>query len=143
MDVKHCRGCGTDQSVENFAWKNKMQGRRQSRCRSCQSTALKAWYGKNADSHKRSVAAYNGDLKRSKQALIRDLKASSPCADCGGRFHFAVMDFDHLERFSKERNISELVHSAHTVAKLMDEIAKCEIVCANCHRLRTFRRCSN
>jgi hypothetical protein len=46
------------------------------------------------------------------------------------------MDFDHV-RGSKAGNVSEMIGSA-TVMALLTEIAKCDVVCANCHRLRTY-----
>lgn len=60
-----------------------------------------------------------------------------PCADYGGRFPIEAMDFDHLE--DKQALISKLVYTAGT-GRLVEEIAKCEVVCSNCHRVRTSRR---
>lgn len=47
------------------------------------------------------------------------------------------MDFDHV-RGSKVGNVSEMLGST-SLADLLMEIAKCDVVCANCHRLRTYR----
>jgi hypothetical protein len=69
---------------------------------------------------------------------IAELK-SVPCADCGGRFPYFVMDFDHKDDSDKLGNISQLV--AHwSLARILVEIAKCDVVCANCHRIRTATR---
>ena len=58
-----------------------------------------------------------------------------PCADCGGRFPAVCMDFDHLpERGPKKFNVSQTSRSAESRA---EEMAKCEVVCANCHRIRS------
>jgi|SRR5882757_2702477 len=73
---------------------------------------------------------------RGNQVEIVRLK-SVPCADCGGRFHPACMDFDHLPGHQKVASVSRLWN---TKKKLLEEIQKCEVVCANCHRLRTWRR---
>lgn len=59
-----------------------------------------------------------------------------PCSDCGGRFHPACMDFDHRPETTKVREVSQI----HTLAAVQLEARKCDIVCANCHRLRTFNR---
>lgn len=61
-----------------------------------------------------------------------------PCQDCGGRFPPECMDFDHVrgeKLFGIGANVSKV-----PLAKLMAEIEKCELVCANCHRIRTKRR---
>lgn len=62
----------------------------------------------------------------------------APCMDCGGTFHHAAMDFDHRPDEEKTYKISQMMGMAK--AKLEAEIAKCDLVCANCHRVRTFNR---
>lgn len=63
-----------------------------------------------------------------------------PCADCGERFPTVCMDFDHLPGFEKVANISSLVQRPVSLERLVAEIAKCDVVCANCHRIRTADR---
>ena len=60
-----------------------------------------------------------------------------PCADCKQRFSPVCMDFDHV-RGMKVAAISQIL--AHRWDRVLAEIAKCEIVCANCHRIRTLER---
>lgn len=69
---------------------------------------------------------------------IRDLKQKSPCMDCGENFPYYVMDFDHV-RGKKHANVMELI-STLSKKKIDEEIAKCELVCSNCHRIRTHNR---
>lgn len=69
-------------------------------------------------------------------SVIRKAK-SNPCTDCGQSYPFYVMDFDHvrgIKRFSLSK-----VHG-RSLAVIETEMAKCEIVCANCHRERTYSR---
>jgi hypothetical protein len=68
-------------------------------------------------------------------AKLRDV----PCADCGRRFEACAMDFDHREPGAKEHTVTRMVGRASTEA-ILAEVAKCDIVCANCHRVRTWRR---
>lgn len=64
-----------------------------------------------------------------------------PCADCGNRFHTWVMEFDHREGEVKLGNVSRLFLVARLAeSKLLEEVNKCDIVCSNCHRMRTYRR---
>ena len=63
--------------------------------------------------------------------------AGAACADCGRRDP-VVFEFDHVE--SKRAGVAELVRSAAGRGRLLEEIARCEIVCANCHRRRTAAR---
>ena len=68
---------------------------------------------------------------------VRALKSGSPCVDCGVKYPYYVMDFDHLE--NKEGLIKKFVQNNNRTG-LKKEILKCEIVCSNCHRVRTFNR---
>lgn len=71
---------------------------------------------------------------RDKTDKIKDV----PCVDCGGKFPPECMDFDHLPGFIKSFKISAEIN--RTWSKIEAEIAKCEIVCSNCHRIRTKLR---
>lgn len=69
---------------------------------------------------------------------MRQLK-SKPCADCGEKFHPVAMAFDHVPGTAKRLDISTLVRRG-SIGLARAEVAKCEIVCANCHAVRTFVR---
>lgn len=62
-----------------------------------------------------------------------------PCTDCRGRFPAPAMDFDHVDD-DKAANIAALVRRGVSTGRLLDELAKTELVCSNCHRVRTARR---
>ncbi len=68
---------------------------------------------------------------------IRQLKAETPCTDCKINYPYYVMDFDHL--LDKESLVARLINDNKKKA-LENEIKKCEIVCSNCHRQRTYNR---
>ena len=81
------------------------------------------------------------DKKNRKKARLRELIRQTkrqPCADCGVSYPYYVMDFDHVSG-EKVMIISKLVNRGAT-ALLMKELEKCEVVCANCHRIRTWQR---
>lgn len=63
---------------------------------------------------------------------------SVPCTDCGLRFPTFVMDFDHIVK--KSFNIADYQRMNKSLDDVKSEIEKCEVVCANCHRIRTFSR---
>jgi hypothetical protein len=60
--------------------------------------------------------------------------------DCGVRHPYYVMQFDHREGEKKFCDIASLGLGGTTASVLLGEIAKCDVVCANCHRERTHRR---
>jgi hypothetical protein len=69
---------------------------------------------------------------------IREYKERHPCVDCKVQYPYYVMDFDHV-RGRKHKNVMELVPTL-SKKKIDEEIAKCEVVCSNCHRIRTHLR---
>jgi hypothetical protein len=78
--------------------------------------------------------------QRDKQNLKRklaEIKEASGCVDCGINNHI-ILDFDHLR--NKKYNISRMIHDGFSWKAIKKEIEKCEIVCANCHRIRTYNR---
>lgn len=80
-------------------------------------------------------------IAKQKAALhkyLRELKENSPCMDCKVQYPYYVMDFDHV-RGKKHANVMELVPTL-SKKKIDEEVAKCEIVCSNCHRVRTHMR---
>jgi hypothetical protein len=86
-------------------------------------------------SHNKSAVKYY----RKRVVLLAQMK-NKPCADCGGKFPTMCMDFDHV-RGRKEFAISS--RWGTSLGRLNKEIAKCDLVCANCHRIRTSERKQN
>jgi hypothetical protein len=77
------------------------------------------------------------------EARLRDLILAAkdrPCADCGGRWHPLVMEFDHLPGTEKRMNLGDCRARKWGREALLEEIAKCEVLCPTCHRIRTLRR---
>jgi len=83
-------------------------------------------------------------LKRNKKnrvplaKFIRESKDNKPCSDCKREFRYYVLDFDHVGE--KSFLISTAAKAGVSLERIAAEIAKCDIVCANCHRERTFKR---
>lgn len=119
---------------------------------------LREWKKRNPEKYKASWKRYNEahkdvinarnrqraierkDIYRKwydeKRAIIKDLK-SVPCSDCSRDYPWYVMDFDHVSG-KKSGNVSRMLGRPLNV--ILDEISKCEVVCSNCHRERTFKR---
>ncbi len=74
--------------------------------------------------------------KKVLQELVDEIKAK-PCMDCGGLFPSVCMDFDHRDPTTKTATIAKLIGNG-SKKKLLEEIEKCDLVCSNCHRIRTF-----
>lgn len=77
--------------------------------------------------------------RRSKyRKYVSEYKQNSGCADCGEKYPYYMLDLDHLR--DKRFNLGHQLSYANSLDDLKEEIAKCEVVCANCHRIRTYNR---
>ena len=98
--------------------------------------AMRRYYRANTQKQKDLAKARKQKLKK----MVRDLKEGTPCADCGQRFPSFVMDYDHRDSSTKFEMVSVLVGQGRGKQMILDEIDKCDLICANCHRARTHRR---
>ena len=78
------------------------------------------------------------DRKRKLTEKVNELK-KAPCTDCHKKFPTVCMDFDHIGD-DKILNVSAAIQQGWSFKRILLEIAKCELVCANCHRIRTASR---
>ena len=77
--------------------------------------------------------------RRKNMILFHEYKESKGCFDCQGMFPHYVLEFDHKPEFEKS-DVVYRVLVAEGVEKAWEEIAKCDVVCANCHKIRTYNR---
>lgn len=86
-------------------------------------------------------AMSTGELTTAETGLERVRRAKSvPCVDCGASYPYYVMDLDHLPGARKKFNLSSWGLAKRSMEAIEAEIAKCEAVCSNCHRIRTHTR---
>jgi len=69
------------------------------------------------------------------QQHVNLLKSYGVCAKCGHSFHPAAMDYHHRDPKKKETAISTLVNRGASIERIDEEIAKCDLMCSNCHRI--------
>lgn len=133
-----CIKCNLTLPIEEFSFKNKGLNKRHKQCKKCKSQYSSKHYLENKDSYKKKARLSNKALINRNIQFINELKAVTPCMDCKNIYNPVVMDFDHLH--AKTANVSRLVHSSLSLESIREEITKCELVCANCHRIRTYER---
>ncbi len=97
------------------------------------------WYPKNRQIHISHVKR----LKLKLSNFILEYKRNGKCMDCGllGKEYPEILEFDHIR--NKAFDISLFKRYILSLDRLKEEIKKCELVCANCHRIRTVRRRKN
>ena len=133
---RQCGRCGETKSAESFAWRRKARGQRDNYCRSCRAQSKREHYVANRDRYIAQALARKRAVATRRAALLIDFFESRPCLDCG-QSDPLVLEFDH--RGDKSFNVSKGLRDLDWAAVLA-EIAKCDVVCANCHRRRTARR---
>ncbi len=122
-------------SPENFHRKKSSKDGFQSRCKSCNQSSVLKWQAENRET---CLTAQRAKTSKQRDGII-EFKENNPCTDCGVYLPFYAMDFDHLPGTDKRYDVSRLATS-HAVGLLTAELSKCELVCASCHRIRTYLR---
>ncbi len=128
-----CVACTQSKLIGEFP---KLRTREPSYCRDCQCAYDRRYYAE------RGRAARLARLRQRRAAermWMIELKDGIPCAECSEVFPTYVMQWDHLPGMAKVEDVSGMVGFRRRAA-ILDEIAKCELVCSNCHAIRTRRR---
>jgi hypothetical protein len=134
MKNKICCTCKKKKAVDKFSKKSAAEDGLQSRCKNC----VKDWYPANHQEHKKKIRSNQKIYRKKVRFYIIEWKKSHPCSDCQESDPI-VLEFDHI-RDKKKFNIGEATRMGYSLDALKEEIAKCEVVCANCHRRRTAKR---
>jgi hypothetical protein len=96
----------------------------------------RAWYRKQGDAYKAEKQRTQDDRLRQNLAFTRKYKQDHGCADCGEKDPI-VLEFDHRDPEKKVDDVSAGWYRGWSKSKLLAEMKKCDVVCANCHRRRT------
>ncbi len=130
--MKKCPKCLKKKHLSEFS---KKLGGLQSECKECHRGYVNTHYEANKQ-------YYKDKAERRKRKTLEWIKGQreKPCTDCGGGFPPWVMQFDHLPGQTKLFNVGDRAARSYSLDKLRREIAKCELVCANCHINRTYQR---
>jgi hypothetical protein len=135
-ETRRCTRCGQVQVLTEFAWHRRAKGQRNHYCRSCQSEYGKAHYAANRQRYLDLEAKRKRARAEKRMRFLLEYFRSNPCVDCGESDPL-VLEFDHLR--DKSFDICSSLPDRNW-RSILAEIAKCEVVCANCHRRRTAQR---
>jgi hypothetical protein len=138
--MKKCPTCGVKKPLSAFSNNARRSDGVQSYCTECRRDHMRRHYAQNAVRYRASAAVRNERRRAAIRHIIRETK-DHPCSDCGLRYPTYVMDFDHRHGGHKRFNIGrDALRGRCSEEALRQEIEKCDVVCANCHRMRTHRR---
>lgn len=120
MDYRICKACGENKYISDFASAGEVNGKKYFR-------------------HK-CIPCYS-KFKGIRKSVIRnkyyEIKKELKCCRCGNN-DFRVLEFDHKDRLQKDFCIGFGMARGYSLEKLKKEIEKCQVLCANCHRIKTW-----
>lgn len=134
--MKQCSRCKETKPVVDFAWRRRDRGQRDTYCRPCRAKYKQEHYARNKERYIASAARRNRRVAEERWLFLIEYFATHPCFDCGESDPM-VLEFDHLGE--KSFGISGGLRYRRW-EEVLAEMAKCDVVCANCHRRRTAHR---
>lgn len=129
--TKKCIDCGRE-----FTQNSKNQRRH---CGRCHYQKYQKEYQKKYIQRpevKENIRKRTNEVSRQRRLLVREIKEERGCIDCGIK-DWRVLDFDHV-RGEKKDILAYIGHRRYSITTIMEEIDKCEVRCANCHRIKTI-----
>lgn len=133
METKYCTGCKKDILVDEFSWRSKTKGTRQSECKKCLSEKAAILYI-TSETRKENIRTRTKQSRKDLAKFVNEYKEMKGCERCKEKYEYYVLDLHHLEPEHKDDNVSVLLHSG-SKKKVEEELKKCIVVCANCHRI--------
>lgn len=100
-----------------------------------QAEAARKHYALNTGIIKRRAASFNKVARNRNRDFLNNYLSKNPCVDCGFS-DIRALEFDHV-RGGKIRDVTRMVANASSLDRIRSEILKCEVRCANCHRIKT------
>jgi hypothetical protein len=130
--MKRCCTCHRMLPLRDFSRRAAAQDGRQNRCKGCYAEQ----YAEHREVMRAAILARHHRLRELKEVRLAEYLLEHPCVDCGAA-DLRVLDFDHRERAVKRVGIGVMLSGGWSWQAMLAEIAKCDVRCANCHRIRT------
>ena len=135
--MRTCSRCHKTFDDSHFAWRHRRSGIRQSYCRACQKILSDSHYVRHAKRLRRLARIRNNRTREEYRERIFSYLLQHPC-ECGQR-NLATLDFHHVHD-DKINTVSRMMSLKEPWSKILAEIEKCRVMCANCHRIETANK---
>lgn len=136
--MKKCTRCKKEKPISDFNFKVKAIGLRQLQCKECTRLLIRNHYNRNRGYYLEKIQKRNIALRKEVLNYIQTYLLNHPCVDCG-ESNPVVLEFDHKGETVKFRAVSSLIRARFSLEKIKEEITKCDVRCANCHRKKTAK----
>ena len=142
MAQKTCTSCKQSKPLAEYTVRRASRDGLATICRECNRLKARRYYAKNREYHVRVIMARKAVQRSLALEAVGTYLLANPCVDCG-EGDVRVLDFDHRENCDKSADVMRLAQNGYSVARVMVEIAKCEVRCRNCHAKVTYERLGN
>lgn len=134
-DLKKCSTCKIEKLLKEFNKNKTKKDGLSTFCRECSCNHNKKYYRCNRAHQKEAIKRLRQiRVLVAREALFKFLDGAK-CVDCG-EDDLLVLDLDHV-RGKKVAGVTTLVAQGVSLVRIVEEINKCEVRCANCHRRKT------
>lgn len=131
--MKTCVECKQAKPLDEFHARSAAKDGKQNKCKKCNIESRLTYY--RTDKGKQSNKAAQAKTQSRNRGLLIEYLKSHPCIKCG-ESDIVVLEFDHKDPELKSHNIANMLHNS-SWARILSEIEKCDVLCANDHRRRT------
>lgn len=135
MTDKRCCSCGDIRPRGEFNRRRSANDGLQARCRACS----RAWYETHKEQHKKNTRRISREVSARYREMLAEYLLRHPCVDCG-ETNLQCLEFDHRDASTKVADVATLLRDRAAWARIEAEMQKCDVRCANCHRIVTAER---
>lgn len=129
--TKLCRKCDKTKNLDEFSWRSKAKQTKQSWCKECHKAIDKDRYYNGP--RKKQCRERTVGVRKELREFVGQYKRNKGCSKCGYNRFAAALDFHHNSG-DKDHTISRMVLNCFVKEKILQEMAKCSVLCARCHR---------
>lgn len=132
--TKHCGKCQRDLPIEDFSSNKTKRDGHSSTCKDCKAVYQREWYLKNRERHRANSKKGRATRRTAAREWVMAHLRDNPCVLCGFD-DIRALEYDHLG--DKTHNVCDIVQGGYVLEVVVKEVAKCRVLCANCHRIAT------
>ncbi len=133
---RQCAKCKKTKPISQFSFKIKNLGLRHYQCKKCTRGVIRRHYYNHKNYYLNKTKKRNAEYRLEMNQFITEYLSHHPCIDCK-ETDLRVLEFDHKR--DKLVAVSSLIRRRRPLQIIKDEIEKCEVRCANCHRRKTAK----
>lgn len=131
-----CLICRIVKPLEDFPYQHNRK-RHLSKCCECKRVYDRTYWSKTKDRRNSQKKKNTTAIRERNTLFLLNYLNAHPCVVCGEADPL-VLEFDHIDPTTKTANVSELLGTS--IARIVSEIHKCRVLCANCHRRETAKQ---